>query len=94
MAFPALHDSPAGRIFPAIAEWLGARRIRKILSGMTIAAVIFRHHLIDAASVGIRGFIPDGQGKDTPALVFRIHPDPVLCSSIFAGLSMVILKVR
>ena len=26
---------------PAIAEWLGARRIRKILSGMTIAAVIF-----------------------------------------------------
>ena len=26
---------------PAIAEWLGARRARKILSGMTIAAVIF-----------------------------------------------------
>lgn len=26
---------------PAIAEWLGAKRIRNILSGMTIAAVIF-----------------------------------------------------
>ena len=26
---------------PAIAEWLGARRARKILSGMTLAAVIF-----------------------------------------------------
>ena len=38
---------------PAIAEWLGARKARKILSGMTVAAVIFRDHFVNTSPVRI-----------------------------------------
>ena len=55
---------------PAIAEWLGAKRARKILSGMTLAAVIFGITLSTLAPVGFRSALSYGKGKNTSAVVF------------------------
>ncbi|MEZ5001083.1 MAG: hypothetical protein R2744_10760 [Bacteroidales bacterium] len=46
---------------PAIAEWLGAKRARKILSGMTLAAVIF-DNAFDPSPVRPWSTLPDGEG--------------------------------
>ena len=63
---------------PAIAEWLGWKRVRKILGRPDPRCGDLRHHALDAAPVGPRRAVPDGQGQDPPALVLRVHPDPVL----------------
>ncbi len=47
---------------PAIAEWLGAKRARKILSSMTIAAVIFGITLSTSTSVRFGRSLSNGEG--------------------------------
>jgi Ni/Fe-hydrogenase subunit HybB-like protein len=77
---------------PAIAEWLGAVRIRKILSGMTIAAVIFGITLSTLHQSGLGALYLMAKEKIHPLWYSEFIPIMFLVSSIFAGLSMVIFE--
>jgi len=77
---------------PAIAEWLGARRARKILSGMTIAAVIFGITLSTLHQSGLGALYLMAKEKIHPLWYSEFIPIMFFVSSIFAGLSMVILE--
>ena len=77
---------------PAIAEWLGARRAHKILSGMTMAAVIFGITLSMLHQSGLGALFLMAKEKIHPLWYSEFIPIMFLVSSIFAGLSMVILE--
>jgi Ni/Fe-hydrogenase subunit HybB-like protein len=77
---------------PAIAEWLGAKRARKILSGMTIAAVIFGITLSTLHQSGLGALYLMAKEKIHPLWYSEFIPILFLASSIFAGLSMVIFE--
>ncbi len=77
---------------PAIAEWLGARRIHKILSGMTVAAVIFGITLSTLHQSGLGALYLMAKEKIHPLWYSEFIPIWFFVSSIFAGLSMVIFE--
>jgi Ni/Fe-hydrogenase subunit HybB-like protein len=77
---------------PAIAEWLGAQRARKILSGMTIAAVIFGITLSCLHQSGLGALYMMAKEKIHPLWYSEFIPILFLISSTFAGLSMVIFE--
>ena len=77
---------------PAIAEWLGARRAHKILSGMTLAAVIFGITLSMLHQSGLGALYLMAKDKIHPLWYSEFIPIMFFVSSIFAGLSMVILE--
>lgn len=77
---------------PAVAEWLGARRARKILSGMTIGAVIFGITLSTLHQSGLGALFLMAKDKIHPLWYSEFIPILFLVSSIFAGLSMVIFE--
>lgn len=77
---------------PAIAEWLGARRARKILSGMTLAAVIFGITLSILHQSGLGALFLMAREKIHPLWYSEFIPILFLVSSVFAGLSMVIFE--
>ncbi len=77
---------------PAIAEWLGARRAHKILSGMTIAAVIFGITLSTLHQSGLGALYLMARDKIHPLWYSEFIPVMFFVSSIFAGLSMVIFE--
>lgn len=77
---------------PAIAEWLGAKRIHTILSGMTIAAVIFGITLSTLHQSGLGALFLMAKEKIHPLWYSEFIPILFLISSIFAGLSMVIFE--
>jgi len=77
---------------PAIAEWLGARRARKILSGMTIGAVIFGITLSMLHQSGLGALYLMAKEKIHPLWYSEFIPVMFFVSSIFAGLSMVIFE--
>ena len=77
---------------PVIAEWLGARRARRILSGMTIAAVIFGITLSTLHQSGLGALYLMAKEKIHPLWYNEFIPVMFFVSSIFAGLSMVIFE--
>jgi len=77
---------------PAIAEWIGARRARKILSGMTLAAVIFGITLSTLHQSGLGALFLMAKDKIHPLWYSEFIPVMFFVSSIFAGLSMVIFE--
>jgi Ni/Fe-hydrogenase subunit HybB-like protein len=77
---------------PAIAEWLGARRARKILSGMTIGAVIFGITLSTLHQSGLGALYLMAKDKIHPLWYSEFIPILFLASSVFAGLSMIIFE--
>jgi len=77
---------------PAIAEWLGARRARKILAGMTIGAVIFGITLSMLHQSGLGALYLMAKEKIHPLWYSEFIPVMFFVSSIFAGLSMVIFE--
>ncbi len=77
---------------PAIAEWLGARRARKILSGLTIGAVIFGITLSTLHQSGLGALYLMAKDKIHPLWYSEFIPIMFLVSSVFAGLSMVIFE--
>jgi len=77
---------------PAIAEWLGAKRIHKILSGMTIAAVIFGITLSTLHQSGLGALYLMAKEKIHPLWYSEFIPIMFFVSSVFAGLSMVIFE--
>jgi len=77
---------------PAVAEWLGWRKIRKILAGMTLGAVIFGITLSTLHQSGLGALFLMTKGKLHPLWYSEFMPILFFISSIFAGLSMVILE--
>lgn len=77
---------------PAIAEWIGAKRARKILSGMTLAAVIFGITLSTLHQSGLGALYLMAKEKIHPLWYSEFIPILFFVSSIFAGLSMVIFE--
>lgn len=77
---------------PAIAEWIGAKRARKILSGMTLAAVIFGITLSTLHQSGLGALYLMAKEKIHPLWYNEFIPILFFVSSIFAGLSMVIFE--
>jgi Ni/Fe-hydrogenase subunit HybB-like protein len=77
---------------PAVAEWLGAKRARRILSGMTIAAVIFGITLSTLHQSGLGALYLMAKDKIHPLWYSEFIPVMFFVSSIFAGLSMVIFE--
>lgn len=77
---------------PAIAEWLGKRRAHKILSGMTIAAVIFGITLSTLHQSGLGALYLMAKDKIHPLWYNEFIPIMFFVSSIFAGLSLVIFE--
>lgn len=77
---------------PAIAEWLGAKRIHRILSGLTLGAVIFGITLSMLHQSGLGALYLMAKEKIHPLWYSEFIPITFLVSSVFAGLSMVIFE--
>lgn len=77
---------------PAIAEWLGARKARKILTGLTLGAVIFGITLSTLHQSGLGALYLMAKEKIHPLWYSEFIPILFLVSSVFAGLSMVIFE--
>jgi len=77
---------------PAVAEWLGWKRIRKILGGLTLGAVIFGITLSTLHQSGLGALYLMAKGKVHPLWYSEFIPILFFVSSIFAGLSMVIFE--
>lgn len=77
---------------PAIAEWLGTRRARKILGGLTMGAVIFGITLSTLHQSGLGALFLMAKDKIHPLWYSEFIPIMFLVSSVFAGLSMVIFE--
>jgi Ni/Fe-hydrogenase subunit HybB-like protein len=77
---------------PTIAEWIGNQRARKILSGMTLAAVIFGITLSTLHQSGLGALYLMASEKIHPLWYSEFIPILFFVSSIFAGLSMVIFE--
>jgi len=77
---------------PAIAEWLGLDRLRKILNSLTIGAVIFGITLSTLHQSGLGALFLMASDKIHPLWYSESIPILFFISSIFAGLSMVIFE--
>ena len=77
---------------PAIAEWIGAKRAHKILSGMTLGAVILGITLSTLHQSGLGALYLMAKEKIHPLWYTEFIPVLFFVSSIFAGLSMVIFE--
>jgi len=77
---------------PAVAEWIGWKKVRKFLSGMTLAAVIFGITLSTLHQSGLGALFLMAKSKIHPLWYSEFIPILFFVSSIFAGLSMVIFE--
>ena len=77
---------------PAFAEWLGLRKIRKILRSFTLGAVIFGITLSTLHQSGLGALVMMARPNIHPLWYTEFIPVLFLVSSIFAGLSMVIFE--
>ncbi|UCF20627.1 MAG: polysulfide reductase NrfD [Gemmatimonadota bacterium] len=77
---------------PAIAEWLGLDRIRRVLKAMTVGAVIFGITLSCLHQSGLGALYLMAKTKIHPLWYSQFIPVLFLVSSVFAGLSMVIFE--
>jgi len=77
---------------PAVAEWLGWRRVRKIVGALTIGSVIFGITLSTLHQSGLGALFLMAKSKIHPLWYSEFIPVLFFVSSIFAGLSMVIFE--
>jgi Ni/Fe-hydrogenase subunit HybB-like protein len=77
---------------PTVAEWLGFRRLRKILASLTVGAVIFGIALSTLHQSGLGALLLMAKDKIHPLWYTEFIPVFFFVSSIFAGLSMVIFE--
>ncbi|UCF68313.1 MAG: polysulfide reductase NrfD, partial [Acidobacteriota bacterium] len=77
---------------PAIAEWLGLRRVHRLLEGMTLGAVILGITLSTLHQSGLGALYMMAKPKIHPLWYSEFIPLLFLVSSVFAGLSMVIFE--
>jgi Ni/Fe-hydrogenase subunit HybB-like protein len=77
---------------PALAEWLGWERVRRILGAMTLGAVVFGITLSTLHQSGLGALYLMARDKVHPLWYSEFIPILFLVSSVFAGLSMVIFE--
>jgi Ni/Fe-hydrogenase subunit HybB-like protein len=77
---------------PAVAEWLGWRRVRRALGSLTLGAVIFGITLSTLHQSGLGALYLMARDKIHPLWYSEFIPFLFLVSSIFAGLSLVIFE--
>jgi len=77
---------------PVVAEWLGWRKIRRILKAMTLGAVIFGITLSTLHQSGLGALFLMAKGKIHPLWYSEFIPILFFVSSIAAGLSMIIVE--
>ncbi|PKN56425.1 MAG: hypothetical protein CVU56_16155 [Deltaproteobacteria bacterium HGW-Deltaproteobacteria-14] len=77
---------------PAIAEWAGAPRLRRVLKGMTLGAVVLGIALSMLHQSGLGALFLMAGPKIHPLWFSEFIPILFFVSSIFAGLSMVIVE--
>jgi len=77
---------------PAAAEWMGLRRTHRILTALTVGAVIFGTTLSMLHQSGLGALFLMAKYKIHPLWYSEFIPILFLVSSIFAGLSMVIFE--
>jgi Ni/Fe-hydrogenase subunit HybB-like protein len=77
---------------PAVAEWLGLRRVRKILASLTLGAVVVGITLSTLHQSGLGALFLMAKGKIHPLWYSEWIPILFFISSIAAGLSMVIFE--
>ena len=77
---------------PAVAEWLGLQRARKVLHWFTLGAVIFGIALSILHQSGLGALFLMAKPKIHPLWYSEFIPILFLVSSIFAGLSIVLVE--
>jgi Ni/Fe-hydrogenase subunit HybB-like protein len=77
---------------PAVAEWLGLRRLHRALSALTIGAVIFGITLSTLHQSALGALFLMAESKIHPLWYSELIPILFFVSSIFAGLAMVIFE--
>ena len=77
---------------PAVAEWLGLDRMRRALKILTLGAVIFGITLSTLHQSGLGALYLMAAEKIHPLWYSEFIPVLFLVSSVFAGLSMVVLE--
>jgi Ni/Fe-hydrogenase subunit HybB-like protein len=77
---------------PAVAEWLGMKKLRKILASLTLGAVIFGITLSTLHQSGLGALVMMAKSKIHPLWYTEFIPVLYFVSSIFAGLSLVIFQ--
>jgi len=77
---------------PAVAEWLGWKRIRKVLAGLTVGTVILGVTLSTLHQSALGALYLMAKPKIHPLWYSEFIPVLFFVSSIFAGLSMVIFE--
>lgn len=77
---------------PAVAEWLGLRRVRRVLTQLTLGGVILGITLSLLHQSGLGALYLVAREKIHPLWYSEFLPLMFLVSSIFAGLAMVIVE--
>ena len=77
---------------PVVAEWLGWKKIKKWLSSITLGAVIFGITLSTLHQSGLGALFLMAKAKIHPLWYSEFIPILFFTSSIFAGLTMVIME--
>jgi Ni/Fe-hydrogenase subunit HybB-like protein len=77
---------------PAVAEWLGLRRLRRALAALTLGAVVFGVTLSMLHQSGLGALFLMAKGKIHPLWYSEFIPLYFFVSSVFAGLSLVIFE--
>jgi Ni/Fe-hydrogenase subunit HybB-like protein len=77
---------------PVIAEWLGARTLRRIMKSLTLGAVIFGITLSTLHQSGLGALFLMAKAKIHPLWYSEFIPILFFASSIPAGLSMIIVE--
>ena len=77
---------------PAVAEWLGLKRLRKILGTLTVGAVVFGICLSMLYQSGLGAMFLLAQAKLHPLWYTEYIPVLFILSSVFAGMSIVIIE--
>ena len=77
---------------PTIAEWLGSTKLKRIVSSLTLGSVIFGITLSTLHQSGLGALFLMAKGKIHPLWYSEFIPILFLVSSVFAGLSLVILE--
>ncbi len=77
---------------PAIAEWMGWQRLKKILNSLTLGAVILGVTISALHQAGLGALYLMAKSKIHPLWYSEFLPLLFLVSSVFAGLALVILE--
>lgn len=77
---------------PAVAEWLGLRRVFRFLSALTVGAVIFGITLSTLHQSALGALYLMAEPKIHPLWYSELIPLLFFVSSIFAGLAMVVFE--